>query len=178
MGSDSIVVRVEGASPAAAPAGGVPLDHDATRWIGLDHVDAEAAGEIVKVPRDIHAWFEPASSVAGREIPRQLLGVGDSLIHLGTRARDADRHGEGSLRDAPLTTGQLCSLFSELDRTTVLQHLRVLDDAELVTRRKVGRERHVTLAPLPIKRIYDRWISGYTEAAVELLDRLDRRSAT
>lgn len=78
-----------------------------------------------------------------------------------------------ALRETSRTTGTLCSLFSELDRTTVLQHLRVLEDAELVTGRKVGRERHLALAPLPIKRIHDRWISDYTRAAVELLDRLD-----
>jgi DNA-binding transcriptional ArsR family regulator len=79
-----------------------------------------------------------------------------------------------ALRDAPRTTGELCSLFPELDRTTVLQHLRVLEKAELVTGRRVGRERHLSLAPVPIKRIYDRWIGDYARAAVELLDTLSR----
>ena len=36
-----------------------------------------------------------------------------------------------------------------------------------------GRERHLALAPLPIKRIHDRWISDDTRAAVDLLERLD-----
>lgn len=79
-----------------------------------------------------------------------------------------------ALRDSPRTTGALCAALPDLDRTTVLQHLRVLEQAELVMGRKIGRERHLALAPLPIKRIHDRWISGYTVAAVELLDRLDR----
>lgn len=78
-----------------------------------------------------------------------------------------------ALKASTHTTGSLCALLPELDRTTVLQHLRVLEDAELVTGRKVGRERHLSLAPLPIKRIHDRWISDYARAAVELLDRLD-----
>ena len=78
-----------------------------------------------------------------------------------------------ALKESPRTTGALCALFPELDRTTVLQHLRVLETAELVTGRKVGRERHLALAPLPIKRIHDRWIGDYARAAVELLDRLD-----
>lgn len=78
------------------------------------------------------------------------------------------------LRTGPCTTGELCDQFDDLDRTTVLQHLRVLERAELVTGRKVGRERHLSLAPLPIKRIYDRWIGDYARAAVELLDDLDR----
>jgi DNA-binding transcriptional ArsR family regulator len=76
------------------------------------------------------------------------------------------------LRTSPCTTGALCAQFPDLDRTTVLQHLRVLEKAELVTGRKLGRERHLALAPLPIKRIHDRWIGEYTRAAVELLDRL------
>lgn len=76
------------------------------------------------------------------------------------------------LRVASCTTGELCARFPELDRTTVLQHLRVLEAADLVTGRRIGRERHLALAPLPIKRIHDRWISDYTLAAVELLDRL------
>ena len=36
------------------------------------------------------------------------------------------------LRDQPLTTGMLCGLFPELDRCTVMQHLKVLEDADLV----------------------------------------------
>lgn len=77
------------------------------------------------------------------------------------------------LKRSPHTTGSLCALLSELDRTTVLQHLRVLEEAELVTGRKVGRQRHLSLAPLPIKRIHDRWISDYMKAATDLLDHLE-----
>ena len=86
----------------------------------------------------------------------------------GTRRRILD-----VLRMSSRTTGELCAQFPELDRTTVLQHLRVLEAAELVTGRKIGRERHLALAPLPIKRIHDRWIGQYTQAAVELLSRLE-----
>jgi DNA-binding transcriptional ArsR family regulator len=78
-----------------------------------------------------------------------------------------------ALKDEPLTTGALCARFSEVDRTTVLPHLRVLERAELVTGRRIGRERHLALAPLPIKRIHDRWIGEYARAAVDLLERLN-----
>lgn len=60
----------------------------------------------------------------------------------------------------------------------MLQHLRVLEAAELVTGRKIGRERHLALAPLPITRIHDRWIGEYAEAAVELLGRLESSDAS
>ena len=77
-----------------------------------------------------------------------------------------------ALRPAELTTGELCGRFPELDRTTVLQHLRVLERADLVIGRRVGRERRLSLAPMPIKRIHDRWIGDYARAAVELLEEL------
>lgn len=79
-----------------------------------------------------------------------------------------------ALKESTRTTGELCALFPELDRTTALQHLRVLEGASLVTGRKIGRHRHLALAPLPIKRIHDRWIDEYTRAAVDLLDRLNQ----
>ena len=82
------------------------------------------------------------------------------------------------LKESPHTTGSLCETLPELDRTTVLQHLRVLERAELVIGQKVGRERHLSLAPLPIKRIYDRWIGDYMNAAVALLDELSTQGNT
>ena len=78
------------------------------------------------------------------------------------------------LKESPRTTGQLCDAFPDLDRTTVLQHLRVLERAELLTGRKVGRERHLSLAPVPIKRIHDRWSGEFARAAVDLLSDLDQ----
>ncbi|MDK8434529.1 MULTISPECIES: helix-turn-helix domain-containing protein [unclassified Brevibacterium] len=81
------------------------------------------------------------------------------------------------LRREPTTTGEVCDSFPELDRTTVLQHIRVLERAELLTGRKVGKTRRLALAPLPIKRIHDRWIGEYTRAAVSLLADLEDPSA-
>ncbi|MFD1861279.1 ArsR/SmtB family transcription factor [Aeromicrobium camelliae] len=78
-----------------------------------------------------------------------------------------------ALKESSQTTGSLCARLPELDRTTVLQHLRVLREAGLVTGRKVGREHHLSLSPLPIKRIHDRWISDYMHAAVNLLEQLE-----
>ncbi len=50
----------------------------------------------------------------------------------------------------------------------------MLEGAELVTGRKIGRERHLAIAPLPIKRISDRWIGEYARAAVDLLETLSQ----
>ena len=59
-----------------------------------------------------------------------------------------------------------------LDRCTVMQHLKVLEDADLVIVARKGRERWNTLNPLPIKHVHDRWIGPYAAHAVSLLDRL------
>ncbi|MFL5026585.1 MAG: ArsR/SmtB family transcription factor [Microvirga sp.] len=76
------------------------------------------------------------------------------------------------LKDKPQTTGELCARFPALDRCTVMQHLRILEVADLVIVKREGRERWNHLNPLPIKHIYDRWIGAYAGRAVEMLDRL------
>ncbi|HEY4547954.1 MAG TPA: metalloregulator ArsR/SmtB family transcription factor [Pedomonas sp.] len=77
-----------------------------------------------------------------------------------------------ALKDSPLTTGDLCARFPALDRCTVMQHLRVLEKAELVIAQRKGRERWNHLNPLPIKQIHERWIGSYAARAVDMLDRL------
>lgn len=77
-----------------------------------------------------------------------------------------------ALQNQPQTTGALCARFPELDRCTVMQHLKVLEEADLVIVKRDGRERWNHLNPLPIKHIHDRWIGDYAKSAVSLLDRL------
>ena len=76
------------------------------------------------------------------------------------------------LKEEPRTTGALCEAFPEMDRCTVMQHLKVLEEADLVIARKEGRERWNHLNSLPIKQIHDRWISAYAGHALSILDRL------
>ena len=78
------------------------------------------------------------------------------------------------LRDQPLTTGALCAQFSELDRCTVMQHLKVLGSADLIIIERRGRERWNHLNPLPIHAIHERWIGPHAERAVAMLAKLKR----
>ena len=59
-----------------------------------------------------------------------------------------------------------------MTRFGVMKHLRVLEAAGLVTSRKVGRERHHYLNPVPIRRIHDRWLDRFRIRAADLLDDL------
>ena len=46
----------------------------------------------------------------------------------------------------------------EMTRFGVMKHLRVLEDAHLVTTRKVGRFKHHYLNAVPLQEVMDRWI--------------------
>ncbi|QSQ21701.1 winged helix-turn-helix transcriptional regulator [Pyxidicoccus parkwayensis] len=76
------------------------------------------------------------------------------------------------LKVRPMTTGELVEHFPELDRTTVMQHLGVLEKAGLVIPKKEGRQRWNYFNPLPIQEIHERYISRYAQGAVQLLARL------
>ncbi|MCP3098529.1 helix-turn-helix domain-containing protein [Myxococcus sp. K15C18031901] len=79
------------------------------------------------------------------------------------------------LRDAPRTTGALCEHFAaSLDRCTVMQHIGVLQKAELVIAVREGRTRWNYLNAAPIQEIRDRWLSPYSVEAVGVLTRLKR----
>ena len=78
------------------------------------------------------------------------------------------------LRDQPLTTGTLVAHFPELDRCTVMLHLKVLEEAELVIPVRKGRERWNHLNPLPIQDIHERWIGPHAARATAKLAKLKR----
>jgi len=67
---------------------------------------------------------------------------------------------------------ELEAALPELSRFGVMKHLRVLESVGLVTSRKVGRERHHYLNPVPIRRIHDRWLDRYRIRAADMLDDL------
>jgi len=80
-----------------------------------------------------------------------------------------------AMKDAPRTTGQLCDTEAELDRCTVMQHLKVLEAAHLVIVRREGRERWNHLNAMPIKAVHDRWIAPYARVALAMLAHLKDR---
>lgn len=67
------------------------------------------------------------------------------------------------LYEGPLTTGDLAERFTELSRFAVMQHLRVLTEAELVVAVREGRQRYNYLNAVPIQQVYDRWVSRYMQ---------------
>jgi DNA-binding transcriptional ArsR family regulator len=51
----------------------------------------------------------------------------------------------------------------DMTRFGVMKHLRVLEEAGLVTTQRRGREKLHFLNPVPIRLIHDRWVSKYAE---------------
>ena len=78
------------------------------------------------------------------------------------------------LRDAPMTTGDIVKKLTWLDRTTVMQHLGVLEQARLIISKKEGRCRWNYLDVSPIQRIHERWIQEYSVPSASLLSKLKR----
>jgi DNA-binding transcriptional ArsR family regulator len=103
--------------------------------------------------------------------PDPLANVWKALASPARRAMLDD------LRNGPMTTGAIAARFPKLSRFAVMQHLRVLEEAELVIPRREGRERYNYLNPVPIQQIFDRWVVRYmkpwTEALVSLRDELE-----
>lgn len=70
------------------------------------------------------------------------------------------------LAEDGLTLGELSASLPEMTRFGVMRHLRVLEDAGLVSTRKVGREKHHYLNAAPIAEIQRRWIGKYAASVV------------
>ena len=76
------------------------------------------------------------------------------------------------LRAGPRTTTEIVEAFPGLTRFGVMKHLQVLRDADLVRTRESGRTRVNTLNAVPIRRIYERWVSRFEEVWANHLLRL------
>lgn len=57
----------------------------------------------------------------------------------------------------------------EMSRFGTAKHLRVLEDAGLVTAVRSGRNKRHYLNPVPIRLIHDRWIDKFTEQQLSAL---------
>ncbi len=71
------------------------------------------------------------------------------------------------------TLGELVA-GRELSRFGVMKHLKVLEEAGLVTTRRRGREKLHYLNPVPIRLVHDRWVSKYAEPWASALSELKR----
>jgi DNA-binding transcriptional ArsR family regulator len=76
------------------------------------------------------------------------------------------------LRQGPRTTTEIVDEFPHLTRFGVMKHIDVLRAAGLINTREEGRQRVNSLNAVPIRRIYERWVSRYEEFWADKLLRL------
>src|SRR5687767_4259144 len=78
----------------------------------------------------------------------------------------ADPTRRGLLDELFKRDGQTLSALERrlpMTRFGVMKHLRVLEEAGLVTTQRRGREKLHFLNPVPIRLVHDRWVSKYAE---------------
>jgi uncharacterized protein YndB with AHSA1/START domain/DNA-binding transcriptional ArsR family regulator len=74
--------------------------------------------------------------------------------------------------------GQTLSALEQrlpMSRFGVMKHLKVLEEAGLVTTKRRGREKLHFLNPVPIRLVHDRWVSKYAEPWAAGLSGLKQR---
>ena len=76
------------------------------------------------------------------------------------------------LRERPRTTTEIVESFPNLTRFGVMKHIDVLRNAGLINTREEGRQRVNSLNAVPIRQIYERWVSRYEELWADKLLRL------
>src|SRR6188472_3949048 len=80
------------------------------------------------------------------------------------------------LRSGPKPTTAIVEQFPDLSRFAVMKHLDVLRQAALVLTREEGRQRINSLNAVPIRMIYERWVSNYEGAWANALLRVKEAS--
>jgi len=78
------------------------------------------------------------------------------------------------LRRRPRTTSEIVERIPNLSRFGVMKHLGVLREAGLVQARDEGRNVVNALNVVPIRLIYERWVSDYQDQWARKLTRLKR----
>ena len=76
------------------------------------------------------------------------------------------------LRRGPRVTTDIVEAFPHLTRFGVMKHIDVLRNAGLINTREEGRQRVNSLNAVPIRQIYERWVSRYEEFWADKLLRL------
>src|SRR3954469_14175553 len=87
----------------------------------------------------------------------------------------ADRTRRSLLDELFKADGQTLSALEKrlpMTRFGVMKHLKVLEEANLVTTKRRGREKLHFLNPVPIRLVHDRWVSKYAEPWVSALSDL------
>ena len=71
------------------------------------------------------------------------------------------------------TLGQLCDHL-QMTRQSATQHLDLLEDANLISTVRRGREKLHFINPVPLHDVYERWVRKFEQQRLTLLHDLKR----
>ncbi len=71
------------------------------------------------------------------------------------------------------TLGQLCDHL-QMTRQSATQHLGLLEDANLISTVRRGREKLHYINPVPLHDVYERWVRKFEQQRLPLLHDLKR----
>lgn len=71
------------------------------------------------------------------------------------------------------TLGELCRGL-DMTRQAVAKHLAILEEANLVSWKRIGREKVHFINPVPINRVAERWISKFERRHLSALSALKK----
>lgn len=66
------------------------------------------------------------------------------------------------------TLGRLCENLA-MTRQSVTQHLGLLEDANLISTVRRGREKRHFINPVPLQEVYERWVRKFEQQRLSLL---------
>ena len=99
--------------------------------------------------------------------------MADDLDHIWKALSDPTRRAIlDILRQGPETTTAIVEKFPDMTRFAVMKHIDVLRETDLVITQVDGRRRINSLNAVPIRRIYERWVSPFAELWSSTLLRL------
>lgn len=70
------------------------------------------------------------------------------------------------------TLGELCEHLPNMTRYGVMKHIKVLENSNIISAIKVGREKYHYLNVVPIRQIYERWVNKFADAWAKPLTNL------
>jgi DNA-binding transcriptional ArsR family regulator/uncharacterized protein YndB with AHSA1/START domain len=73
------------------------------------------------------------------------------------------------LKQSAKTTGELIEFFPEVTRYSIMKHLTILEEVNLVVVRRKGKFRHNYLNAVPLQEMQNRWVGQYMQTTAKSL---------
>ncbi|MFC7062567.1 SRPBCC domain-containing protein [Halobacillus seohaensis] len=73
------------------------------------------------------------------------------------------------LKESPKTTGELNDFFPNVTRYSIMKHLNILEEGNLVVVRREGKYRRNFLNAVPLQEVHNRWVGKYIQTTASSL---------